>query len=149
METDDALLGETLAKVAALQADLARCRLQRDQTAEVLRKAQIEAGEDGNPVGVTRLLAERDEALAEVAAYQGRPEGALNEHWVYYAGWERNEAGVRLYVDQTGEDFGWNVRPDLDNSDEADRRMVGDNAPTPRAAMRAAEAKARELGLLP
>jgi hypothetical protein len=130
-------------EVDGLRADLARCRVQRDGTMDVLRKAQIEAGEDGDPIGVTKLLAERDEFAAEVAAYQGRPEGAINERWKwstdYWPAWERVVGDVVLVV----VDGTWSMVRTRDGEPRHDGYE-----PTPRAAMRAAESKACEIGLM-
>jgi hypothetical protein len=88
-----------------------------------------------------RILAERDELAAEVAAYQGRPEGAL-------PGWEWSEddgpAWVRplkcgvMVAHVDGE---WLI-------DWAEVLMEQRSADSHRAAMRAAEAAARARGWL-
>jgi hypothetical protein len=60
-------------------ADLVRCRRQRDETTDILRQAQIEAGSDGKPIGVTKLRQERDDLAAEVAEWEAK---AKREGWL-------------------------------------------------------------------
>ena len=86
------------------------------------------------------LVVERDEARAEVAAYQGRPEGALPGWTVYTHGYDGHgyrrdiDALRRLVVRVShGMLVQWNMSNDgVGVIDEA-------SAATPRAAMRAAE----------
>lgn len=93
-----------------------------------------------NAAAFTRLQAERDELAAEVAAYQGRPEGGL-------PGWIRGTyndqpAWLRVFPDRT-------LAAYLDGAEWCWTLCIpgGYGAkPTPRAAMREAETCARSIG---
>jgi hypothetical protein len=99
---------------------------------------------------VVEVAAERDELAAEVAAYQGRAEGALNEHWAWGdeqigEGWIRRLDGeVVLFADHSD----WRVWRYTGISDLLDVNEWG-NEEGFLGNMRAAEAAARKLGWLP
>lgn len=101
--------------------------------------------------------AERAEALAEIAAYQGRPEGALNAHWHYddvAQLWSRDGKAWTLSVaanyDHDGTAYAWDALEyegdDADAVEPEDREGEEGIAETPRSAMRAAEAAAKAKG---
>jgi hypothetical protein len=116
--------------------------------AERARLMAVELATEAEEAG--RARAQLAEALAEVAAFQGRPEGGL-------PGWEvwgddpprfQRDDGAewRLYADADGS---WEVQ-DHRATDVRVPPVVGKaNPPTPRAAMRAAEAEAVRRGWLP
>jgi hypothetical protein len=94
--------------------------------------------------------AERDELAAEVAAYQGKPEGALpGWHWNDSGDYQAFERAWHLWPVPNGVPDGWVVWAETDGrwgcwhytgiSDMLDVNEQG-TEPTPRAAMRAAEA---------
>jgi hypothetical protein len=94
--------------------------------------------------------AEVAELRAEIAAYQGRPEGALPgwQPWMHSEAWRHSAMGSLLEVRRGYADVGipsgrwvWVLR--YEKSGEAAGSEL-----TPRAAMRAAEAAARARGLL-
>jgi hypothetical protein len=93
------------------------------------------------------------EAKAEIAAYQGLVAGGL-PGWVYETDWERpldpmgsDKKARWLYLVRDGMRYEWRVVTRGTFSDR-ERLAIG-YADTPRAAMRAADCKARELGWLP
>jgi hypothetical protein len=87
-----------------------------------------------------RLKAELAEALAEVAAYEGRPEGGL-PGWKYKNGTWRRQVSDRPKCFLAAYSTGWGI------SREGSAGAVG-KAPSLRARMRAAEDEARRLGWL-
>lgn len=90
-----------------------------------------------------------DEALAEIAAYQGKEEGAINEHWTWSddadrGQWRRDLGnGWVLFANHDS----WRVWHYTGISDCIDVNESGD-ATSFRDAMRFAEVKAVELKLL-
>jgi hypothetical protein len=91
----------------------------------------------------------RDKLAAELAAYQGRPEGALNEHWAWGdeqigEGWIRRlDEKIVLFADHSD----WRVWRYTGVSDLLDVNEWG-NEEGFLGNMRAAEAAARKLGWL-
>jgi chromosome segregation ATPase len=98
---------------------------------------------------VIEVAAERDKLAAELAAYQGRPEGALNEHWAWGdeqigEGWIRRlDEKIVLFADHSD----WRVWRYTGVSDLLDVNEWGNDGSF-LGNMRAAEAAARKLGWL-
>jgi hypothetical protein len=135
-----AQLAEALAaRDAAQSAHLRDAEAWRDQAADMRER-------------IDRLYDERDEFAAEIAAFQGRPEGGLPgwriaEDGVWQRGsWHATDVGVcRVESPGFAGTFRWNA---YGPQPEPRGRGFGE-APSPRAAMRAAEAEATRRGWLP
>ena len=90
---------------------------------------------------VRALRAERDELAAEVAAFVGKPEGAL-------PGWKWSEADGPAWLRKTPRGAMVASVRGTWSAFHAGRELADGYAPTPRAAMRLAEAAAKARGWL-
>lgn len=95
-----------------------------------------------------KLRAERDELAAEVAAYQGRPEGAM-------PGWTPARPGMAALYERAQDGAGWFALVMSTQRKVCEWYVSGDgggsesgHVPSARAGMRAAEAAARSRGWL-
>jgi hypothetical protein len=129
-----------------------------DPAGDVATIVSLTEQRDGLIASFQVTARERDEALAEIAAYQGRPEGAINAQWRWDADGQTQayEVAWRLWPLPNGMPDGWVVWAETNGrwgcwhytgvGDRLDVNVQG-VAETPRLAMRAAQAKTREFGL--
>lgn len=105
-----------------------------------------------SPDAVLGLIAALHEAQAEIAACHGKPEGALpgwgweGDHWIQVPS-TRPLVGLMVYLADDHDSWLW----DASYTDDGGEKFVdvrGD-APTPREAMRQAEAAAKAEGWMP